>query len=106
MVTCFEVIEHVLDPLALVQDLAECRASDGAILMSTLLCSPQVVDFGHENWHYAVPRNGHISLLSAAALAICARRAGLQAHAFSERAHVLFDPAQVPAWLRASLPQP
>lgn len=106
MVTCFEVIEHVLDPLALVQDLAECRASDGAILMSTLLCSPQVVDFGLENWHYAVPRNGHISLLSAAALAICARRAGLQAHAFSERAHVLFDPAQVPAWLRASLPQP
>jgi hypothetical protein len=106
MVTCFEVIEHVLDPVMLVHDLAACRAGQGAILISTLCCSQQVVDFGLENWHYCVPRNGHISLMTAQSLMHCAARVGLTAHSFSAAAHVLFDPASVPAWLAPVLPAP
>lgn len=105
MVTCFEVIEHVTDPAGLVADLAACRGDRGAILLSTLCCTPQVVDFGLQNWHYCVPRNGHISLLSARALMHCARRAGLVAHSFSESAHVLFDADAVPFWLAPVLPR-
>ncbi len=99
MVTCFEVMEHTLDPLALVADLASHRASDGAILISTLCCSKQVVDFGLENWHYCVPRNGHISFMAPQALMVCAQQQGLVSHSFSAGAHVMFDAAAVPVWL-------
>lgn len=105
MVTCFEVIEHVLDPKALVADLAACRASQGAILISTLLCSAQVIDFGLQNWHYCVPRNGHISFMTAQALLYCAAQVGLRAHSFSEGVHVMFDPAATPDWLAPVLPK-
>ena len=104
MVTCMEVIEHVVDPAALVADLAACRAARGAILISTLCCTRQVMEYGLENWHYCVPRNGHISLMSAQALLHCARRAGLVAYSFSEAAHVMFDAAAVPDWLAPVLP--
>jgi len=105
MVTCFEVIEHVLDPVALVNDLAACRAGQGAILISTLCCTQQVIGFGLENWHYCVPRNGHISLMTPQALGYCASKAGLTAHSFTGAAHVLFDPAHIPPWLAAVLPK-
>lgn len=104
MVTCFEVIEHALDPLGLVADLAACRASRGAILVSTLCCAQQVVDYGLELWHYCVPRNGHISLMTPNALMHCARAAGLVAFSFTEAAHVLFDRDAVPPWLQQVLP--
>ena len=105
MVTCFEVIEHVPEPMALIADLALHRASDGAILLSTLCCSQQVVDFGLENWHYCVPRNGHISFMTPQALLHCAQQQGLVAHCFTPAAHVLFDAAQVPPWLAPLLPR-
>ncbi|MES2770631.1 MAG: class I SAM-dependent methyltransferase [Pseudomonadota bacterium] len=105
MVTCFEVIEHVLDPVALVADLAACRAEQGAILISTLWCTQQTIDYGLEHWHYCVPRNGHISLMTPQALLRCAAAAGLTAHSFSAGAHVLFDPVAIPLWLQAVLPK-
>jgi hypothetical protein len=105
MVTCFEVIEHALDPLGLVADLAACRAERGAILISTLCCSQQVADYGLEHWHYCVPRNGHISLLTPAALMHCAQAVGLVAFSFTEAAHVLFDPDAVAPWLQRVLPR-
>lgn len=104
MVTCFEVIEHVLDPPSLIASLASHRAPRGACLLSSLMCTQQVVDFGLENWHYCVPRNGHISFMTGPALAHCARSVGLTAHSFTESAHVLFDPNAVPAWLAPVLP--
>lgn len=104
MVTCFEVMEHVLEPLALIEDLAALRAPAGAILVSTLCCTQQVIDVGLAHWHYCVPRNGHISFMTPRALHEGARRVGLVAHSFTEAAHVLFDAAQVPRWLMSVLP--
>jgi SAM-dependent methyltransferase len=104
MVTCFEVIEHVLEPMQLIESLAAHRKPQGAILISTLFCNQQVVNFGLENWHYCVPRNGHISFMTPDALMHCAKRAGLRSYSFSEKAHVLFDRAFVPAWLAPVLP--
>jgi hypothetical protein len=104
MVTCFEVIEHALEPAHLIESMDAHRAPQGAILISSLLCTQQVVDFGLENWHYCVPRNGHISFMTPAALMHCAKRVGLVAHSFSEKAHVMFDAAAVPAWLAPVLP--
>lgn len=103
MVTCFEVIEHVLDPVALTVDLAARRDKHGAILISTLCCTQQTIDFGLENWHYCVPRNGHISLLTPLALQYCAQSVGLAAHSFNEGAHVFFDPDLLPDWLAPKL---
>lgn len=105
MVTCFEVIEHELDPARLVRDLAACRATQGAILISTLCCSAQVVDFGLQNWHYCAPRGGHISLMTPPALMHCAQQAGLVAHSYNEGAHVIYDAAAIPAWLAPTLPK-
>ena len=104
MVTCFEVIEHVLDPVSLVKDLAACRSPQGAILISTLCCTQQVINFGLENWHYCVPKNGHISLMTPQALAHCAHKAGLVAYSFTEAAHALFDATNIPVWLAGVLP--
>jgi FkbM family methyltransferase len=104
MVTCFEVIEHELNPTQLIEKMAAHRSKNGAILISTLLCTQQVVDYGLENWHYCVPRGGHISFMTALALMLCAKRVGLVAHSFSAGAHVIFDEGCVPEWLAPVLP--
>jgi 2-polyprenyl-3-methyl-5-hydroxy-6-metoxy-1,4-benzoquinol methylase len=99
VVTCFEVYEHVLEPVTLTSELAARRNPSGAILISTLCCTQQVVDFGLENWHYCVPRNGHISFMTPESLQVCAKSVGLCAYSFSVSAHVMFDPLNTPAWL-------
>jgi 2-polyprenyl-3-methyl-5-hydroxy-6-metoxy-1,4-benzoquinol methylase len=99
IVTCFEVMEHSTDPAALVCELANHRAADGVILISTLCCTRQTIEFGLHNWHYAVPRNGHISFMTPKALQHCARKVGLVAHSFTNSAHTIFDAAAVPPWL-------
>lgn len=104
VVTCFEVIEHVLNPVELICDLAARRTHDGAILISTLCCTQSVVEYGLENWHYCVPRNGHISLMTPMALQACAREVNLSAHSFNEGAHVIFDSEYAPKWLSPMLP--
>ena len=67
LVTCFEVLEHTPDPRATIQALAAAAGPDGVVLFSTLLQPPDFPSQGVA-WWYLAPRNGHITLLSRAAL--------------------------------------
>ena len=67
LITCFEVMEHVPDPLGTVADMAGFLKAEGVIVFSTLL-QPKNFDQIKLEWWYASPRNGHISLFSRSAL--------------------------------------
>ena len=89
LVTCFEVLEHANDPLAMVRDLADLTGPDGMVLFSTLLQPPDI-DVQRLRWWYAAPRNGHVSLYTAAALAAAWKAAGMNCASFGNSLHVAF----------------
>ncbi|AIY41282.1 SAM-dependent methyltransferase [Collimonas arenae] len=103
MVTCFEVFEHVQDPIALVKDINRFLSPDGAVLFSTLLCTPQAVDGGLHNWWYCAPRNGHISFYTLEALTALAARFELRVLSFSDGLHAMYRP-QIAEWLKPFIP--
>jgi SAM-dependent methyltransferase len=92
VVTCFETLEHLTDPLAGIADMTGLLSPAGVVLFSTLL---QPADFDRLGmaWWYVGPRNGHVSLFSAAALAAAWRRHGFRVASFSEAMHVAFRDA-------------
>ncbi len=102
MITCFEVFEHASDPQGLVRDIASFLAEDGAILFSTLICSPETVEQGIANWWYCAPRNGHISFYGRETLMRLAAGAGLNHGWFDEWKHVFYRDRK-PAWLKPYL---
>ena len=67
LITCFEVIEHLTDPVAAARDMiAFLDPEEGAVLHST---APQPEDrIARQLWPYLAPRNGHISLFTHDAL--------------------------------------
>ncbi len=103
MVTCFEVFEHVHDPVALLKDIDSFLSPDGVVLFSTFLCPQEVVDGGLHNWWYCVPRNGHISFYAPASLRAIADQFGLKLHSFDQSLHVMYRP-NIATWLKPLLP--
>jgi SAM-dependent methyltransferase len=89
LVTCFEALEHVPDPVASVVLVVECVAEPGVILYSTVI---QPADFNYQGlaWAYVAPRNGHISLYSKRALAALWGQHGYKTFSFSEGMHIAF----------------
>jgi SAM-dependent methyltransferase len=69
LVTCFETLEHLPDPMAGIAALVESVAEPGLILYSTLVQPDNLGDHGGLGWWYVGPRNGHISLFTKQALA-------------------------------------
>ena len=76
VITCMEVIEHSPDPVATLRDMASLLNAGGCILVGTGL-QPDDVETVRTNWWYVAPRNGHISLQSAASLIPLGKAAGL-----------------------------
>lgn len=87
LITCFEVIEHVphgeLD--AWMSTLLGHLSPQGTVLLSTELLD---ADMGLSNW-YIAPRNGHISLHTAASLQAVASRHGLSVYSVNHEMHLL-----------------
>jgi SAM-dependent methyltransferase len=67
LVTCFETLEHLPDPVAGIAEIVEYVADPGLILFTTLLL-PVDFDTQRLNWWYVGPRNGHVSIFSKQAL--------------------------------------
>jgi len=72
---CFEVLEHVPDPVATLSDIRSLLKSDGLLIATTLYQPQEILRLGAD-WWYLAPRNGHISLFTSQALGQAAQRAG------------------------------
>ncbi len=95
LITCFEVIEHVPhgDLDGWMATLLGHLSPQGTVLLSTELLDP---DMSLNNW-YIAPRNGHISLHTAASLQALASRHGLSVYSINHEMHVLRRHAACPA---------
>jgi 2-polyprenyl-6-hydroxyphenyl methylase/3-demethylubiquinone-9 3-methyltransferase len=89
LITCFETLEHMPDPLAGIGDIVAHLDEPGLVLFSTML---QPADFDRlgMDWWYVGPRNGHISLFSRGALAKAWGRHGYRTGSFDDNMHVAF----------------
>jgi predicted TPR repeat methyltransferase len=95
LITCFEVIEHVPhgDLDAWMATLLGHLSAQGSVLLSTELLD---ADMALGNW-YIAPRNGHISLHTAASLQALASRHGLSVYSINHEMHVLRRTGSPPA---------
>ena len=89
LVTCFETLEHLPDPVAGVAKIVDYVAEPGAVLYSTLT---QPDDFERQgmSWWYVGPRSGHISIFSKQALAMAWSRHGFRTVSFNPGTHLAF----------------
>jgi hypothetical protein len=76
LLTCFEVLEHSVDPVATVEDMKGFLKADGCILFSQALQPSGIMEI-RANWWYVAPRNGHASIYTLEALVGLARRVGM-----------------------------
>lgn len=89
VVTCFETMEHLPDPVAGLAAMIDCVAEPGLILYTTLLV-PSDFDNVGVGWWYVGPRNGHVSIFTAQALAIAWRRHGYKNVSLNYNLHLAF----------------
>jgi 2-polyprenyl-6-hydroxyphenyl methylase/3-demethylubiquinone-9 3-methyltransferase len=89
LVTCFETLEHLPDPVAGIGSILEFAADPGLILFRTLL-QPGDFDQQRLNWWYVGPRNGHISIFSKQALTAAWDRHGYKVASVNDSIHFAF----------------
>jgi SAM-dependent methyltransferase len=89
LVTCFETLEHLPDPLESIERIIECVAEPGAILYSTLT-QPTDFDKYGLSWWYVGPRNGHISIFTRESLSVAWNRFGYTNASFDDNLHMAF----------------
>jgi SAM-dependent methyltransferase len=89
LITCFETLEHVPDPVASIASIIESAAEPGVIFYSTLT---QPADFDRQglSWWYVGPRNGHISIFSKQALAAVWARHGYKNVSLNDGVHIAY----------------
>jgi SAM-dependent methyltransferase len=96
-ITAYEVFEHSSDIQKLMSDLRLLLSPGGFVLFSTLLSDGNVSASRRlNNWWYASPRNGHISLFSGKSLARLAKNSGWNFRSSATGRHVFFT--AVPRW--------
>lgn len=79
IITCFEVIEHAVDPLATFRDMLSLLADDGCIVLTQTVQPPDLLA-RRGTWWYLGPRNGHVSTYGDETLALIASQLGLTLH--------------------------
>jgi 2-polyprenyl-6-hydroxyphenyl methylase/3-demethylubiquinone-9 3-methyltransferase len=89
LVTCFETLEHLPDPLESIERIIECVAEPGAILYSTLTQPADFHKYG-VSWWYVGPRNGHISIFTRESLSVAWGRYGYTSLSFDDNLHIAF----------------
>ena len=88
IITAFEVIEHSRTPMQTLADILAHLKPDGVLLFATSI-QPRGVT---PDWAYIAPRNGHVSLHSAASLRKMAKAAGTRLLSLSDHVHIIFHP--------------
>jgi len=89
LITCYEVLEHVVNPKVIVEHMLSVAEEEAIIIFSTLI---QPDDF-HERglfWWYCNPRSGHISLYSKQSLDALWNSFGFGVASFNSNLHVAY----------------
>jgi 2-polyprenyl-6-hydroxyphenyl methylase/3-demethylubiquinone-9 3-methyltransferase len=89
LVTCFETMEHMPDPVGGIAKIIECSAEPGLICYSTCLLPTDLHLYGL-SWWYVAPRNGHVSMFSKRSLAAAWGRHGYKTVSFNNCTHFAF----------------
>lgn len=89
LVTCFETLEHLPDPLAGIARIADYVADPGAVFYSTLTQPADFDNYGL-SWWYVGPRNGHVSIFTKHALDLAWARYGFKTAALNDGVHLAF----------------
>jgi 2-polyprenyl-6-hydroxyphenyl methylase/3-demethylubiquinone-9 3-methyltransferase len=89
LVTCFETLEHMPDPIGGIGAIAATVSDPGLVLFTTLVQPANVGALGLK-WWYVGPRNGHVSMFSREALALAWRRHGFNTASLSDNLHIAF----------------
>jgi len=89
LVTCFETLEHMPDPVAGIGKILECLAEPGAVFYSTMT-QPADFDTLGMSWWYIAPRNGHVSIFTRQALTLAWARHGYKNASLSDGTHLAF----------------
>jgi SAM-dependent methyltransferase len=79
IITCFETIEHVPEPVAFISDLKSLLRDGGCIMIGTSL-QPEDFNTLRCSWWYVAPRNGHVSIFGQRSLEELAGTQGLVVH--------------------------
>jgi SAM-dependent methyltransferase len=89
LITCFETLEHMPDPVAGIASILSSMKETGLVLFSTLV---QMSDFEKlgVNWWYVGPRNGHVSIFTGGALARAWQHHGCKTASFNDNLHIAF----------------
>jgi hypothetical protein len=89
LVTSFETLEHLPDPLAGIDLMLGFATDPGLIFFSTYLQTAEFEQLG-PNWWYVAPRNGHISIFSRQALVCALQRHGYRLASLNDNYHFAF----------------
>lgn len=95
LVTAFEVMEHSPTPRETLSQMLDFMAPGGMLFFSTLLQPEPAPRL--EDWWYAAPRNGHVSLYTRPALRALADSLGVATGSDAGLMHVVFR-ERPPAW--------
>ena len=76
IITCFEVIEHSIDPRATLRDIISYLRPNGCVLFSQTIQPPDILSL-RGSWWYLAPRNGHVSTFTEECFEILGRELGL-----------------------------
>lgn len=89
VVTCFEVMEHINDIRATIDDILAFVAPGGLLILGTFLADrPMQVD-----WWYCSPRSGHISFWTFPSLSIAFHRRKMNVASDGKMFHFVFSDA-------------
>ena len=87
LMVCVEVVEHLTVPDAAFAAAGAALNPDGALFFTTLLQPADIARQG-AGWWYLAPRNGHVSLHTAASLRLLCARHGLAFASINETLHL------------------
>ena len=89
IVTAFEVLEHVPDPLAVFDKIAGLLTTSRSLCLISTMTNDGLASSGAlMNWWYAAPRNGHITLYAQKTLKMLADRHKLDYRKITRSVHL------------------
>ena len=104
LITAFEVLEHVPNPVDLFDKINGLLSDPGIFLFGTQVNDGWITKGKRLDWWYASPRNGHISLFSKKSLSLLAEKYGFYFASIDSGLHLFTK--KIPVWAnhRLSIP--